>query len=223
MTPTRSLNLTLSCLIALALVFGTLGFGTLGSGTAHALTAPVIKTPKEDDQFTNADIPVEWSPVSWAGFYQVIVVDDATNETAVYAYDIGNVTRYLIPKSSLRGNRYYRIIVLAFPPGGGSGAGSGWVRIWNNSAVTQRPVITKPAANDQLYSDQLTFAWNAVPGAVIYHLIITDAKTGEQVHFAPSLTVTTVDLPAGTLPAGRKYHVKVAAMDSATNGSGMMS
>jgi hypothetical protein len=140
---------------------------TNGPTSGVALPAPTLTTPQADANVSGTEISFQWNPVSGATMYELEIVYDRSGEFFSRT-NVSSTTS--LQRGFPNDNTRFKWRIKA---AGSEGWGS-WsaYRYFTNGNLPAGPVLTRPANNENITGDRVTFEWNPVPGADRYELLV---------------------------------------------------
>jgi hypothetical protein len=140
---------------------------TNGPTSGLALPAPTLTTPQADANVSGTEISFKWNAVAGANMYELEIIYDRSGLLFKRTLESGTTS---LQKGFPNDNSKFKWRVKA---AGSEGWGS-WsaYRYFINGNLPAAPVLTRPANNENVAGDRVTFEWNPVPGADRYELLV---------------------------------------------------
>jgi subtilase family serine protease len=181
--------------------------GTVIAGLSGNIATP---TPAAPSGAINTTAPTfQWSAVSGAVSYQLVVYDQATDAETLN-FDVTSGTSYTAPIGTFLPGHSYRWQISAIEANGTSSALSSVITF--NVLAVGVPTLIAPAAGASVYTATPTFQWSAVTGAASYNLEVIDtAAPGSPV--IDAVVNSTSDTPTTALAFGHNYSWYVSAIE----------
>jgi hypothetical protein len=176
-----------------------------------APAVPTLVSPADNALDLATSVTLVWSAAARAATYRVQVSSDPSFVTGVQEFPAVAGTSQSISALSHSTTYYWR--VQSENAGGNSGYSStrSFRTVVAPPAVA--PTLTSPADNAQGVATSTSFAWNAVGGAVNYHLQIATVNTFASPTFEDSTLTSTTSTPP-SLSFDTQYFWRVRAKNA---------
>jgi hypothetical protein len=130
--------------------------------------APTLSLPADTATITGTQISFQWNAVAGANKYELEIVDERNGSffTKAILADVTSSVQKGFPNDS--SNYKWRVR---------AGSTEGWgdwsaYRYFTNGNPPAGPVLIRPANNETINGERVTFEWNPVPGADRYELLV---------------------------------------------------
>ena len=171
------------------------------------LSSPRLITPAPGAVVGLEDVTVAWDPVLMATSYHVALTRPDSGEVVLEKRGIEG-SSFTLDAALLQPGTACRVFVFACVGVNESAP------VYGDFTVEplEAPVLTQPAAGATLPVEQFGIAWNPVPGADHYKLVMTDTLSWQPVLQIENLTEPACFVEAAHLSRGGQYRIYVHAV-----------
>jgi hypothetical protein len=168
---------------------------------------PALVSPADNTTAVPANPTLQWSVVSQIASYRVQISTTPSFSTTVI--DQTSITGTIFTANGLANDVLYYWRVNATNAGGTSN----WSPIWRFTTILAPPALLSPQDSASCISPNLTFAWNASPGATSYQLQVASHISFSNPEVNRSGIINT-SVEAGGLSYNNAYFWRVRASNA---------